>query len=202
MKRKTTKLTLFILLPAVCLLAGCWTDPYYLKPATGAPAFAGSIVVVDSYEAGATVQFVDDASRQIVLLFADGTTSTNIAGPAVINFDQIKAGDAVKARIGMETGIFLIKNGPPPATADGVLIEGAAKGANPAGVLTTTSDTSARVLLADRSYRILKLKYADGRVKTFKVPLPFTLEHVAVGDDVVLRTTQTIALSLVPKKTD
>jgi len=47
---------------------------------------------------------------------------------------------------------------------------------------------------------MLTLKYANGVVKTFKVPLPYTLEHVAVGDDLVLRATQTIALHLVPKK--
>jgi len=66
-------------------------------------------------------------------------------------------------------------------------------------VMVTTIDMSARVIMADRSYRMLTLKYANGQVKTFKVPLPFTLEHVAVGDDVVMRATQTIALHLVPK---
>jgi hypothetical protein len=200
MKTSLVKLTPFLLLPALLLLAGCWTNPYILKPATGDPAFAGSMVVVDSYDAKAAVESINQDSRQIVLKYDDGSTTTNIAGPEVVNFDKISAGDTVKARIGEEIGIFLVKNGPLPATTTGVLIQGAAKGANPAGVMVTTIDMSARVIMADRSYRMLTLKYANGQVKTFKVPLPFTLEHVAVGDDVVLRATQTIALRLVPQK--
>jgi len=200
MKYQITKLTPLLLLPAVLLLAGCWTNPYTLKPATGSPVFAGSMVVVDSYDAEATVQSVDETSRQIILKYKDGTSTTNIAGPEIVNFDRIKAGDLVKATIGEETGIFLVKNGPLPDTSTGVLIQGAPKGANPAGVMVTTIDMTARVIMADRSYRMLTLKYANGQVKTFKVPLPFTLEHVAVGDAVVMRATQTIALKLVPKK--
>lgn len=199
MKTKITRLAPLLLLPAALLLAGCWTNPYILQPATGSPAFKGSMVVVDSHSAVATVESVDAASRQIVLKYTDGTTTTNIAGPEIINFDQIKAGDVVKGTVAEEIGIFLVKNGALPTTDTGVVIHGAAKGANPAGVMVTTIDMSARVIMADRSYRMLTLKYANGQVKTFKVPLPYTLEHVAVGDDVVMRATQTIALHLVAK---
>ena len=199
MKTKITRLAPLLLLPVALLLAGCWTNPYTIQPATGSPAFKGSMIVVDSHDVRATVESVDAASRQIVLKFTDGITTTNIAGPEIVNFDKIKAGDVVKGTVAEEIGIFLVKNGPPPTTETGVLIQGAAKGANPAGVMVTTIDMSARVIMADRSYRMLTLKYANGRVKTFKVPLPFTLEHVAVGDDVVMRATQTLALHLVPK---
>ena len=197
MKNKIARLApLLLLLPAILLLAGCWTNPYTIEPATGSPAFKGGMVVVDSHSAVATVESVDAASRQIILKYTDGSSTTNIAGPEVINFDKIKAGDVVKGTVAEEIGIFLVKNGPLPATDTGVVIHGAAKGANPAGVMVTTIDMSARVIMADRSYRMLTLKYANGQVKTFKVPLPFTLEHVAVGDNVVMRATQTIALHL------
>jgi hypothetical protein len=200
MKNKIVKLAPLLLLPCALLLAGCWTNPYVLKPATGDPAFVGSMVIVNSYDAEATVESIDPASRQIILKYTDGTSTTNIAGPEIVNFDKIAAGDLVKAKIGEEIGIFLVKNGPLPTTTGGVMIQGAAKGANPAGVIVSTVDMNARVIMADRSYRMLTLKYANGVVKTFKVPLPYTLEHVAVGDDLVLRATQTIALHLVPKK--
>ncbi len=199
MKRKSIRFAPLLLLPAALLLAGCWTNPYTIQPATGSPAFKGSMVFVDSHSAVATVASVDAASRQIVLHYTDGTSTTNIAGPEIINFDKIKAGDVVKGTVAEEIGIFIIKNGPPPSTDTGVLIQGAAKGANPAGVMVTTIDMNARVIMADRSYRMLTLKYANGQIKTFKVPLPYTLEHVAAGDDVVMRATQTIALHLVPK---
>jgi hypothetical protein len=91
----------------------------------------------------------------------------------------------------------VVKNGTVRPAETGVLIAGAPKGANPAGLFVSTTDVSARVIIADRSYRMLTLKYANGKVKTFKVPLPFTLEHVAAGDELVMRSTQTIALRLV-----
>ena len=200
MKINVIKLAPLLLLPALCLLTGCWTNPYIIQPATGSPALKGSMVIVESHDAEATVQSVDAASRQIILNYTDGTSTTNIAGPDIVNFDQIKTGDLVQATVGEEYGIFIVKNGPPPSTDTGVLIQGAPKGANPAGVMVTTIDMTAYVVKADRSYRLLTLKYANGQVKTFKIPLPFTLEHVKADDDVVMRATQTIALHLVPKK--
>ena len=65
--------------------------------------------------------------------------------------------------------------------------------------MVRTIDMHVRVIQVDRSYRMLTLKYANGRVKTFKIPLPYTLEHIVVGDDLVLRASQTIALKLEPK---
>lgn len=188
MNSRTRKLSILVILPVALSLIGCWTDPARLKPATGSPSFVGGMVVVNSRDVTAMVESVDANRRELVLSHADGILSTNIAGPAVINFDRIKAGDEVKASIGTETGVFVVKNGPLPSAGGGVLVEGAAKEENPAGVLVATHDISARVIAANRSHRLLTLKYAGDEVKTFKVPLPFTLEHVQVGDNVVVRT--------------
>jgi hypothetical protein len=197
MKNAIPRFALF--LPAACLLAGCWTNPAKPPVATADPSFAGGIVFNDEFDSTASVTSVNQDTRQIVLTFKDGTSSTNIAGPEVINFYQIKAGDHVKAHIGVEYGIFLIKNGQPPTASSSVLFAGAAKGETPAGLMVTTHDVTAQVLEADRSYRLLTLKFADGHVKTFKVPLPYTLERVDPGDNVVLRTTDTVALRLAPQ---
>ena len=202
MKFNIRQFAVVLLLPAACLLAGCWTNPQNPPPPTGDPSFAGGIVFNDAYDATATVAAINQDTRQFVLQFQDGSTTTNIAGPELINFDQVKAGDRVKARIGEEYAIFLIKNGQPPTAASSVLFAGAAKGENPAGLMVTTHDVSALVLEADRSYRLLTLKFADGHIKTFKVPLPFTLERVEPGDNVVVRMTDTVALRLVPLKAE
>ena len=199
MKIKITKFAPLLLLPVMLLLNGCWTNAYDIQPNTGDPAFAGSMIVMDTRNAEATVASIDQTSRQIVLKYADGNSTTNIAGPEVVNFDKIHAGDGVKIKVAEEIGIFLVKNGQPPSTTAGLTIHGAAKGANPAGVMVTTLDMSARVIQADRSYRMLTLKYANCNVTTFKIALPYTLEHIAVGDDLILRATQTIALKLDPK---
>ncbi len=199
MKNKTLKLSGLMIVPAVLLLTGCWTNPYDLKPSTGSPAFVGGMVMVNSSTTEATVESVDVPGREVVLKRDDGVVSTNVVGPEVVNLDRIQTGDTVKADLGSEVAIFVTKNGPLPGAGAGVLVAGAARGETPAGVVVATHDYHARVLQADRSYRLLTLKYDDGSVKTFKIPLPFTLEHVAVGDDVVVRTTDTIALKVEPK---
>ena len=93
-----------------------------------------------------------------------------------------------------------MRNGPLPAAGAGVVVTGAAKGDVPAGMLLATRDFSARVIGVDRSYRMLTLEYVDGKTKTFKVPLPFTLANVQKGDDVVVRTTVDVALRLKNRK--
>ncbi len=200
MKTKNLNLAALLFLPATLLLSGCWTNPAVLKPATGEPSFVGGMVIVDSSTVKATVEAIDLTSREVILKFKDGTTTTNIVSPMVVNLDQVKAGDTVKAAIGSETAIFVVANGPLPAAGAGVMVQGAARGALPAGMMVATHDYSARVLQADRSYRLLTLKYADGSVQTLKIPLPFTLEHVKVGDDVVVRTTGKIVLQVTPKQ--
>ena len=193
-------LGLSLLVAVVSLLAGCETAPKTVQTADNDPAFAGGLVFHESYDTVATVESVAGDTRRIVLTFEDGTSTTNIAGPEVINFDKIKAGDRVKAHIGLEYGVFLIKNGLPPVAASAVLFAGAPKGANPAGIMTMTHDLSAQVEQVDRSSLRLTLKFPNGHIKTFKVEPPFTLERVEAGDNVVLRATETVAMRLDPAK--
>ena len=100
MKTKNLNLAALLFLPATLLLSGCWTNPAVLKPATGEPSFVGGMVIVDSSTVKATVEAIDLTSREVVLKFKDGTTTTNIVSPMVVNLDQVKAGDTVKAAIG------------------------------------------------------------------------------------------------------
>lgn len=181
---------------AMLTMTGCWTPPTNLAATEGNPSLAGGIIVVETSMCKATVQSVDASSRKVVLRFEDGTTTTEIAGPEVVNFDQIQAGDRVKATVAEEYAIFLVKNCPLPSAGSGVVLAGAPKGNLPAGMIVATRDFSARVIGVDRSYRMLTLLYADGHTKTLKVPLPFTLERVVVGDNLVVRSTETMAIRL------
>jgi len=198
-------------LAGVLTLTGCWTAPTVLAPPAGNPSLAGSMVVVETVKYRATVQSVDASQRKLILKLPDDTTTTCKLGPQIANIDRIKQGDAVKAFVSDQYAVFLVKNGPLPSAGQGVLAEwpakadevpvyvapaGAATNAMPAGVVLITQDFSARVISADRSYRLLKLEYADGKTKIFKVPLPFTLENVQKGDDLIVRTTEAMAIRL------
>jgi hypothetical protein len=60
--------------------------------------------------------------------------------------------------------------------------------ARPEGAKSESSDIKARVILVDRSYRLLTVMFEDGRTQTFKVPLPDTLEIIERGDNALVRT--------------
>jgi len=64
------------------------------KTAEGAP----SVLVADRFASDYEAVAVDQATRKVTLKAADGTTTSIVAGPAVRNFSQIKAGDQVEGK--------------------------------------------------------------------------------------------------------
>jgi hypothetical protein len=199
MNTTTLKRIVLAFAPASMLaLTGCWTPPTQLASPSGNPSLAGAWAIVETAQYTATVNSVDASQRKVVLRRPDGTTSACKFGPDVVNFNQIQAGDKVKVKVADELAIFLVKNGPLPSAGTGVLVAGAPTGSMPAGLVVETTDSTARVIGVDRSYRLLTLEYADGKTKTVKVPLPNTLEHVNKGDDVVVRATERMVLEVKP----
>jgi len=119
--------------------------------------------------------------------------------PQVENLGQIQVGNQVKATLTEVAAIFLVKNGPPPNAGAGVTVTGPAEAGRPASVVLMTTDSRAKVVNVDRSYRLLKLEYADGSRKEFKIPMPDTLVDVQKGDEAVVRATEPLAICLQPR---
>ena len=197
MKTKTYKLAMLALMPAAMLtLSGCWTAPTDISAPTGSPSLVGSTIVVETFKTHMMVQSINASKRQVVLRCKDGTSVACKAGPQVVNFDQIQVGDRVKATVANEFGIFLVKNGPLPSAGAGIVVDEAGKGALPGGIVLETKDITARVISYDRSYRLLTLEYADGHTKAFKIPLHSEMMKVQKGDDVVVRTAESMAVRI------
>ena len=101
--------------------------------------------------ATATVKAIDPAARTVTLETADGGSRTVTCGKAVINFDQIKVGDLVKA---MAVGRVAVAVGK-PGTADmsnaddGAMIARAPKGDKPGFMIAKTEQVAAK----DRQHR-------------------------------------------------
>jgi len=197
MKTTTHKLAALALMPvALVALSGCWTAPTDISVPTGSPSLAGSTIVVETFKTHMMVQSMNASKRQVVLRREDGTTVTCKVGPQVANFDQIQVGDRVKATVADEYGIFVVKNGPLPSAGVGIVVDETGKGALPGGIVLETRDITARVISYDRSYRLLTLEYADGHTKAFKIPLHSPMMQVQKGDDVVVRTAESMAVRI------
>src|SRR5512134_3592694 len=101
MKIKALKWVGGALLPAVMLaFTSCSSTPK-IEPTTTAVYQQGvpGGIIVETYKNTATVTAIDAANRKVTLVTPDGRKETFKAGPEVVNFDQIRIGDQVKATL-------------------------------------------------------------------------------------------------------
>jgi hypothetical protein len=201
-KTKILNGTVMLLLPAILMaFTSCSSTPTSSKsnqptnPAAYADqgSFAGQ-VVTDSITRTDTVVSVDAALRQIELKHADGKITSYKCGPQVANFDQIKVGDQVRATVVDEMALFL-----KPASATQVFtatatVVGARLGAKPGVASLDTLDFTAKVLAIDFWKHQVTLQTADGRTKPVPVGEFVNLADFNVGDEVVVRLTQALAV--------
>jgi hypothetical protein len=161
-------------------LAGCWTAPVADVQPKGEPRLIQGGIAVESVKEAALVHAVDPAARSIVLSPHQGATYTYKAGPQVENLGQIKAGDTVRATVAEELTVYVLRDGQLPG----------------AGGTPELIKSDARVLWVDPSYRLLTLRYPDGREETLKVALGVRLREMEAGDDVVIRPLEVQSLKV------
>src|SRR5688572_23650412 len=101
MKINRSKLIALALVPSALLLCtSCSTKP--AGESNTVAAYQEGVpggVIVDTFQITATVTAVDHAKRQAMLVTPDGKKTQYKAGPEVINFDQVRVGDQVKATV-------------------------------------------------------------------------------------------------------
>ena len=201
MKTITLKLAATLIIPtALLVLTGCKTAPLNPLATQASPAMAGGLATVNqTFEVEGTVTDVVQGQRKLAIRPSGGSTITCKVAPQVANFGQIQVGSHVKADLTDEVAFFLVQNGPPPSAGAGVTVTGSAGAGQTGSVVLQTTDARAKVFNVDRSYRLLRVQFADGSRIEYKVDLPNTLLGVQKGDEVVVRTTEPLAISLETK---
>ena len=153
-------------------------------------------VIVQTYKVTATVAAVDAASRKVTLTMANGAKTTVKAGPDVVNFDQIQAGDQVKATVAEQLVMFVRKNGEPANDGEAAAVALAPVGAKPGVVMANTVEVTGKVEAIDLAHRKATLRFPDGTSQTFKVRKDVDMTKGKIGDEVVFRTTEAMAVSV------
>jgi hypothetical protein len=144
-----------------------------------------------------TVDSIDAVKRVVTLKSPDGNLKNYKLGPEVKNFDQIKVGDQVKVALAESIAIFVRKSDEPPAAVEMETVQVAPKGDKPAVVVTDTFEVTAKVEAINYEKRMVTLRGPDGNVKTFPVGQRVkNLNNVKVGDEVVLRLTEALAIAV------
>jgi hypothetical protein len=152
-------------------------------------------VIVNTVDVNARVTAIDKANRKVTLLDADGKKFTVKVGPEAVNFDQIRVGDLVKATVTEELVVYLDEEGVASSGEAGVVAL-APKGAKPGGLVAQTTQITATVKAIDRTKRTATLRFEDGSTKTFAVRDDIDLSRRKVGEQVVFRVTEMIAISV------
>ena len=202
MKMNTLNLNLLALLPAAMLvLTSCSSTPPAPPPAestTGLSYQEGvpGGVIVNTLNVSARVTAIDKAERKATLLGPDGEKFTVKVGPEAVNFDQVRVGDLVNATVTEQLVVSVSEKDAPSVGGDSGIVLLAPKGARPGGLAAGTTTVTAKVTAIDQKKRTATLRFEDGSTKTFPVRSDVDLKQRKVGEQVIFRVTERIAINV------
>ena len=154
-------------------------------------------VIVDVVKLTGTVKAVDLAKKTVSVEGSGGRTVLVNAQNAR-NLDQVKVGDKVNLEFVEELALFVRKSDAPPSATEAQVVELAPKGQKPSGIVAETIELTGSVESIDSQKRTMAVKGPAGNVRTFKVDKAVkNFSQVKKGDQVVLRFTEAVALSVV-----
>jgi hypothetical protein len=153
-------------------------------------------VVVETHKMTATVTGIDAAERKVTLVTPDGKKDTVKCGPEVINFDQIHVGDQLKVMVTEELAVYMAAAGAGSSDGAAAVVALAPKGAKPGGIVANTVQVTAKIKEINLKDHKATLQFPDGTTKTFPVRKDVDLTKRQVGEEVVIRTTEAVAISV------
>ncbi len=153
-------------------------------------------VLVETYQTTATVTGIDDAARKVTLVSQDGKKTVCKAGPEVVNFGQIQVGDQVKATVTEQLVVFMATDAPPQSEGAATMVALTPVGAKPGGLVADTVQVKAKVTAINLKKRKATLEFPDGSKKTFAIREDVDLTQRTVGEEVVIRCTEALAISV------
>lgn len=153
-------------------------------------------VIVNTVDVSARVTAINKAKRKVTLLGPDGKKFTVKVGPEAVNFDQIRVDDLLKVTVTQELVVYLDEEGAATSEGEADLVALAPKGAKPGGLVAQVTQVTATVAAIDQAERTATVRFDDGTTKTLSVREDIDLSQRKVGERVVFRHTEMIAISV------
>ena len=153
-------------------------------------------VITSTARHEAIVESVNKETREIKVVDANGKIQTFVAGNMVANFDQIEPRDRIVTEYLESVAVFVAPAGT-PALGDMGLVEVAPLGEKPGVAVADTFMVAATIDAIDADARAVTLRGDDGFQTVFKVADDVDLADVKVGDQVRMRVTEAVAISVV-----
>jgi hypothetical protein len=151
----------------------------------------------------ATVVSIDLETRKVVLMGESGVELEVIANNMTNNLDQVSPGDTVNAKVVERVSIELVKGD--DLQAMDLNIDGSTQaedGEMPARAEIETTVNVYTVEAIDFGANTFKLRNAEGEVDEFTAQDPANLAKAAIGDAVVVTTTEAIAVEVIKATVD
>ncbi len=152
-------------------------------------------VLTSTIRSTAIVEAVNKETREIKLIDASGERFTIVADEMVRNFDQIEPRDRIVTEY-LESVAILVAPAGAPTMGSGAAVELAPLGDKPGVTAVETFVVKATVESLNLTDRIATLRYEDGSMRTIKVADDVPLDLVDIGDEVRLRITNAVAISV------
>jgi hypothetical protein len=165
----------------------------HASQASFVPGVPGAIVV-DTTTLTTDVVAVHPSSREVVLGGPGGKPFAVACGPEVRNFDQIHVGDRVEAVVTKEFAYAMASESDPPDTGGSSVITLSPRGAQPGAVMAKVKQVTAAVIAIDLEHHKATLEFPGGQTQTVEVRPDVDLSERKVGEKVVIRLTDSVAL--------
>ena len=153
-------------------------------------------VITSTARREAIVESVNRETREIKVIDANGKIHKFVAGPMVANFDQIEPRDRIVTEYLESVAVFVVPEGT-PEMGDTGLVEVAPLGEKPGMAMADTYMVAAKIDAIDADARIVTLRGKDGFQSAIRVADDIDLANVKVGDEVRMRVTEAVAISVV-----
>ena len=147
----------------------------------------------------ATIKAVDPATRSVTLRSETGEEDTFTVSPGVTRFDQLKAGDTIKATY-YEALVFQVRKPGTPSTVSGTGVASGRMKDTPGGAIGKQQTTTVTVKSVDLNVPSITVTTADGLTLTRKIADKKNLEGVNPGDRIEITYTQAVVVSAEPAK--
>ena len=186
-----------IVLPALMLVAGLAFLAVAQEKDSGTKDAKPGKVIVEVVKLTGTVKAVDLQDKTVTVEGSGGRTVAVNAQNAR-NLDQVKVGDKVNLQFTEELALYVRKSDAQPSATQADMVALAPKGQKPAGLMARTIELTGTVESIDPKKRTVAVKGPAGNVRTFHVDKAVkNFDQIKTGDQVVLRFTEAVALSVV-----
>lgn len=161
------------------------------------PGVGGISKQVTSVEAD--VIAIDYPNHQVTLQDAQGNKRTLKIGSGSGNFSEIKVGDHFLLQIAREMAVYLFNAQSTALSAERPVDLKAPQGEKPAFLMANTRELKAVIIAVDPAGRMATLRFEDGTNESFEVRPDVQLDDGLIGQAIIIRMTDAIALSVTAK---